>query len=75
MPDSFVEYYLPPNRYAGSAEVFQVFVYFVSRFSQLKAGVPQTLFSFIAHRAASAKRRVFEFLLVAAIKGASPSAA
>ena len=28
-----------------------------------------------AHRAASAKRRVFEFLLVSAIKGASPSVA
>jgi hypothetical protein len=36
MRDSFVEYDLPPNRYAGSAEVFEVFVYLVSRFSQLK---------------------------------------
>jgi hypothetical protein len=41
----------------------------------LEAGVPQAFFSFIAHRAASARRRVFEFLLGAAIKGASPSAA
>jgi hypothetical protein len=71
----FVKDHLPPNRYAGSAEVFQVLVDFISRFTQLEAGVPQAFFSFIAHRAASARRRVFEFLLGAAIKGASPSAA
>jgi len=37
----FVEDHLPPYRYAGSAEFFQVFVDFVSRFAQLKAGMPQ----------------------------------
>jgi hypothetical protein len=32
----FVKDHLPPNRYAGSAEFFQVLVDFVSRFTQLK---------------------------------------
>jgi hypothetical protein len=66
---------VPPNGYANCAEFFQVLVDFIGRFAQLKAGMPQAFFSFIAHRAACARRRVFEFLLGAAIKGASPSAA
>ena len=49
MPDSFVEDHLPPNRYADSAEVFQVFIDFVSSLAQLKAGVPQALLGFIPH--------------------------
>jgi len=40
---------LPPNRYAGIAEVFQAFIDFVSRFAQLKAGVPQALLGLIPH--------------------------
>jgi len=46
---SFVKNHLPPDRYAGSAEVFQVLVDFISRFTQLEAGVPQALLGFIAH--------------------------
>jgi hypothetical protein len=36
MRDGFVKDHLPPNRYAGSAEFFQVLVNFLSRFTQLK---------------------------------------
>ena len=32
----FIEDNLPPNGYASCAEVFEVFVYLVSRFTQLK---------------------------------------
>jgi hypothetical protein len=32
----FVKDHLPPNRYAGSAEFFQVLVNFLSRFTLLK---------------------------------------
>jgi hypothetical protein len=43
MRDGFVKNNLSPNSYAGSAEFLKVFVDFVSRFTQLKAGVPQAL--------------------------------
>jgi hypothetical protein len=49
MRDGFVKNHLPPNRYTGSDEVFQLLVDFVSRFTQLKAGMPQAFFSFIPH--------------------------
>jgi hypothetical protein len=44
----FVKNNLPPNGYASRAEFFQVFVDFVSRFTQLKTGMPQAFFSFIS---------------------------
>jgi hypothetical protein len=37
----FVKNNLPPNGYASCAEFFQVFVDFVSRFTQLKTGMSQ----------------------------------
>jgi hypothetical protein len=45
----FVKDHLPPNWYAGSAEFFKVFVDFVSRFTQLEAGMPQAFFSFLSY--------------------------
>jgi hypothetical protein len=45
----FVKDHLPPNGYAGCAEFFQVFVDFVSRFTQLEAGVPQALLGFLSY--------------------------
>ncbi len=49
MRDGFVEDHLAPNRYAGSAEFFQVFVDFVSRFAQLEAGVTQALLGLLSY--------------------------
>jgi hypothetical protein len=45
----FVKDHLPPNRYASRAEFFQVLIDFIGRFTQLKAGMPKALLSFISH--------------------------
>jgi hypothetical protein len=50
-PDAygFVKDHLPPDRYAIGAEIFQIFVDFVSCFTQLEAGVTQALLGFLSY--------------------------
>ena len=49
MRDGFVEDHLTPKRYAGCAEIFQVFIYFIGRLAQLKAGMAQALLGLFPH--------------------------
>jgi hypothetical protein len=59
----FVKDHLPPYRYADCAEFFKVFVDFVSRFTQLEAGVSQALLGFLSYAPSLLRSQLLHFFI------------